>query len=44
MMCDVRGATYEEKLKDAGLMLLKERQLRRDIIEVFKVVKAKGYQ
>ena len=39
MMCDVRGATYEEKLKDAGLMLLKERRLRGDMIEVFKVVK-----
>ena len=39
MMCDIRGATYEEKLKDAGLMLLKERRLRGDMIEVFKVVK-----
>ena len=39
MMCDVKGETYEEKLKDAGLMLLKERRIRGDMIEVFKVVK-----
>ena len=26
MMSDVQGETYEEKLKDAGLQLLKERR------------------
>ena len=39
MMCDVRGDTYEEKLKDCGLVLLVERRLRGDMIEVFKVMK-----
>ena len=39
MMSDVRGETYEEKLKDAGLMLLKERRMRGDMIETFKVLK-----
>ena len=39
MMSDCRGRTYEERLKDCGLVLLKERRLRGDMIEVFKVVK-----
>lgn len=39
MICDVKGSTYEEKLKDAKLMLLKERRMRGDLIEVFKVMK-----
>ena len=38
MMSDVRGETYEEKLKDAGLVVLRERRIRGDMIEVFKVV------
>ena len=39
MMSDVRGESYEEKLKDAGLMLLEERRIRGDMIEVFKVMR-----
>ena len=39
MMSDVRGETYEQKLKDAGLVLLKERRSRGDMLEVFKVIK-----
>ena len=38
-MCDVRGYTYEEKLRDAGLVLLEERRIRGDLIEVFKVMR-----
>ena len=29
MMSDGRGESFEEKLKDAGLMLLEERRIRR---------------
>ena len=36
---DIRGATYEEKLKDAGLSTLRERRKRGDLIEAFKVIK-----
>ena len=39
MMSDVKGETYERKLKDAGLMLLKERRIRGDMIETFKTIK-----
>ena len=39
MMSDVKGKTYEQKLKDAGLMLLKERRIRGDMIETFKTIK-----
>ena len=39
MMCNVKGDTYEEKLKDAELKLLRERRLRGDMIEVLKVVR-----
>ena len=38
-MTDVRGSNYEEKLKDAGLTTLKERRMRGDAIEAFKVIK-----
>ena len=38
-MCDVRGTTYEEKLKDAGLTTLTERRERGDAIEAFKTIK-----
>ena len=40
-MSDVKGNEYEEKLKDAGLSTLKERRIRGDAIEAFKVIK--GY-
>ena len=39
MVSDVRGNTYEEKLKDAGLTTLKERRERGDAIQTFKVLK-----
>ena len=39
MMTDVRGDTYEERLKDAGLEKLIERRKRGDMIETFKVIK-----
>ena len=38
-MCDVKGDTYEEKLKDAEQKLLWERRLCGDMIEVFNVVR-----
>ena len=36
---DVRGNTYEERLKDAGLTTLKERRERGDAIQTFKALK-----
>ena len=39
MLSDVRGETYEEKLKDAGLITLEERRKRGDAIETFKTLK-----
>ena len=39
MLSDVRGNTYEEKLRDAGLSTLKERRERGDAIQTFKVLK-----
>ena len=39
MLSDVKGATYEDKLKDAGLTTLKERRKRGDAIQTFKVLK-----
>ena len=39
MLSDVKGKTYEEKLKDTGLTTLKERRVRGDLIETFKVMK-----
>ena len=39
MLSNVRGATYEEKLRDAGLTTLKERRARGDAIQTFKVLK-----
>ena len=38
-LCDIRGDTYEEKLKDVGLTTLTERRERGDAIETFKTVK-----
>ena len=38
-LCDVRGNTYEEKLKDAGLTTLTARRERGDAIEAFKTIK-----
>ena len=38
-LCDVRGSSYEEKLKDVGLTTLKERRERGDAIETFKTIK-----
>ena len=38
MLSDVRGDTYEEKLKDAGLITLEERRIRGDAIEMFKTM------
>ena len=37
-LSDVRGATYEERLTDAGLPTLDERRKRGDAIEVFKTL------
>ena len=38
-LCDVKGETYEEKLKDAGLTTLTERRERGDAIEAFKTIR-----
>ena len=38
MLSNVRGSTYEEKLKDAGLTLLRDRRERGDLIEAFKTI------
>ena len=38
-MTDIRGETYEDKLRDAGLTTLKERRIRGDVIQAFKVIK-----
>ena len=38
MLSDVRGGSYEEKLRDAGLTTLAERRKREDAIEVFKTL------
>ena len=37
-LSNVRGTTYEEKLKDAGLTTLKERRERGNLIEAFKTI------
>jgi ribonuclease P/MRP protein subunit RPP40 len=37
-LSNVRGTTYEEKLKDAGLTTLAERRKRGDLIEAFKTL------
>ena len=39
MLSDVKGTTYEEKLKDVGLTTLSERRVRGDMIETFKVMR-----
>ena len=39
MLSDVKGRTYEERLKDAGLTTLRERRERGDVIEVFKTLR-----
>ena len=39
MLSDVKGNTYEEKLRDAGLTTLAERRIRGDAIETFKTLK-----
>ena len=39
MISDVKGDSYEEKLKDVGLTTLKERRSRGDMIQTFKVLK-----
>ena len=38
MLSDVNGATYEEKLKDIGLTILRERRRRGDMIETYKTM------
>ena len=38
-LSNVRGETYEEKLRDAGLTTLKERRKRGDLVEAFKTIK-----
>ena len=38
-LCDVRGGTHEERLRDAGLTTLRRRRERGDLIETFKVLK-----
>ena len=39
MISDVKGASYEEKLKDAGLTTLEKRRERGDVIQAFKTIK-----
>ena len=39
MISNVRGNTYEEKLKEIGLTDLKERRMRGDLIETYKMMK-----
>ena len=39
MLSDVKGDTYEERLRDAGLTTLEERRIRGDAIETFKTLK-----
>ena len=39
MLSDVKGASYEEKLKAIGLTTLNERRVRGDMIETFKVMR-----
>ena len=39
MISDIKGATYEEKLKDAGLTTLVKRRERGDAIQAFKTIK-----
>ena len=39
MLSDVRGESYHEKLRDAGLTTLAERRTRGDAIETFKTLK-----
>ena len=39
MISDIKGNTYQEKLRDAGLTTLKQRRERGDLIEVYKVMK-----
>ena len=38
MLSDVRGKTYDEKLLDAGLTTLRERRIRGDMIETYKIM------
>ena len=38
-LSDIRGETYEERLRDAGLTTLKERRTRGDAIETYKTLK-----
>ena len=38
MLSNVRGKTYEERIKDAGLTTLRERRERGDVIEAFKTL------
>ena len=39
MLSDVRGDTYEDRLRSAGLITLIERRLRGDMIETFKTMR-----
>ena len=39
LLLDVKGDSYEEKLRDAGLTTLAERRKRGDLIETFKTLK-----
>ena len=39
MISDVRGTSYEEKLKNAGLTTLEKRRERGDVIQAFKTIK-----
>ena len=38
MLSNVKGSTYEEKLRDAGLTTLKDRRERGDLIETYKTL------
>ena len=39
MLSDVRGDSYEERLRSAGLTTLSERRIRGDMIETFKTMR-----
>ena len=35
----MRGATYEEKLKEIGMLSLKDRRIQYDLIQAFKIIR-----
>jgi hypothetical protein len=39
MVSGLRGATYEEKLKEIGMLSLKDRRIQYDLIQAFKIIR-----